>query len=476
MKLIVLVLSIIVVFASGEPQAQQDPREDYIVKLTDNNFDEELKQHDVLLIEFYAPWDSDSIKIAEEIRRAADMLSKSKSGIKIAQVNCHTETGLKERFNITEFPVFKLYKNEELSDVKVDAQFAEEIIEFYRKSLGPIVREANDHLEVETLLEKNDKLLIYYGEESIKLFNSLADDRRLIFVHCGGSCNIEKAEKIVLMKYGEDAKTLESPFTKDNISELIEMNIYPYFSFSGGFIVDYVFNQNKKVLFYLTKIKNDEFIETIKEVAKDYKDKMFFIVANEETDQLTNDLIDYYVIARDALPEIRLTNVVSDDQVLHYKFEDTRNAENLRKFIDNFFAGKVESYVRSEPVPESQGIVYKVVGKTFDEVVLKSNKNVFLRIYAPDESASKNLESDFIKVAKLFKDVDGLIIAEINILANEIDLEVDNVPSLKLFLSNDKSKYIEYTEMKTFEDMKNFLNEKLGLNIQEEKTDVKPEL
>jgi protein disulfide isomerase len=476
MKLIVLVLSIIVVFASEEIQTYQDPRDDFIVKLTDTNFDEELKQHEVLLIEFYAPWDSDSIKIAEEMRRAADLLSKSKSGIKIAQVNCHTEIGLKERFNITDMPVFKLYKNQELRDVELDVQFAEEIIEFYRKSLGPYVREVDNKEEIETLLEKNEKLLVYYGEESMKLFNSLADDIRVIFVHCGVNCNIEKAEKIVLMKYGEDSKTLESPFTEDNITELIETNIYPYFSFSGGFIVDYVFSQNKKVLFYLTKIKNDKFIETIKEVAKDYKDKMFFIVANEQTDQLTNDLIDYYVIKRDALPEIRLTNVISDDQVLHYKFEGVRNAENLRKFIDDFFAGKLESYVRSEPIPESQGVLYKVVGKTFDEVVLKSKKNVFLRIYAPDETASKTLETDFIKIAKLFNDVDDLIIAEINILANEIDFEVDNVPCFKLFLANDKSNPIEFNQMKTFEDMKNFLNEKLGLNKQEEKTDVKPEL
>ena len=53
MKKICLVLLSLTLLAmvSGAPEV-----EDGVLVLTDSNFDEELKQHENLLVEFYAPW------------------------------------------------------------------------------------------------------------------------------------------------------------------------------------------------------------------------------------------------------------------------------------------------------------------------------------------------------------------------------------------------------------------------------------
>jgi protein disulfide isomerase len=466
MKLLIIPLLFVFVFNTGF-ETFHDPRDDFIVKFTDDNYDEEIKKHDILLIEFYAPWDSNSIKLAEEMRRAADILSKSKYSIKIAQVDCHSQTGLKERFEIKEYPRFKLYKDGELTDITLDATFAENIIEFYRKILGPLVREVRNEMEINDLLVKNEKVIVYYGDNKIDLFTNLASDKRLIFAHCNNECNKNESERIILKRLEEEF-ILTEPISEESIIEFIDNNIYHYFTFSSPFTVDYVFTNNKIVLFYIIDTKTDEFVDIIKEVSKDYKNKMYFIIANNETKELTRDITDYYLITTKDLPQIRLTNVVGDEEVLHYAFEGEFNSANLKNFIDNFFEGKLESYVRSEPVPEHQGIVYKIVGKSFEEVVLKSKKNVFLKIYAPEDTASKGVMADYIKLATAFKDVDNLLIAEINIIANEIDIPIEGYPTFKLFLANDKENPIEYEDRRHFEFMKNFLNEKLGLNIQGE--------
>lgn len=57
---------------------------------------------------------------------------------------------------------------------------------------------------------------------------------------------------------------------------------------------------------------------------------------------------------------------------------------NSQEFIKDFQDGKLEPYLKSEPVPEDDGTgVTTVVGKNFDEVVTNSGKDVFIEFYAP---------------------------------------------------------------------------------------------
>jgi hypothetical protein len=78
------------------------------------------------------------------------------------------------------------------------------------------------------------------------------------------------------------------------------------------------------------------------------------------------------------------------------------------------------------------------------------------------------MEGDFYKLAIEYKDIDNLLFAEINVLANEIDVSVEGYPTLKLFLAGDKKNSIDYLEKRLFVNMKDFLNEKLGLNMKDE--------
>merc|ERR1712159_737570 len=79
--------------------------------------------------------------------------------------------------------------------------------------------------------------------------------------------------------------------------------------------------------------------------------------------------------------------------------------------------GKTEA-----PPPETQsGPVYKVVGSTFEKVVLDPTKDVLLEMYAPWCGHCKELAPIYDDVGRAFSKVDGVVVAKMDLTANEVD-------------------------------------------------------
>ncbi len=59
--------------------------------------------------------------------------------------------------------------------------------------------------------------------------------------------------------------------------------------------------------------------------------------------------------------------------------------EDVRSFVEDFFAGKLEPTLKSEEIPEDwdKEPVKVLVGKNFDEIALDKEKDVFVEFYAP---------------------------------------------------------------------------------------------
>mmetsp|Transcript_29858 Transcript_29858/g.40355 ORF Transcript_29858/g.40355 Transcript_29858/m.40355 type:complete len:110 (-) Transcript_29858:160-489(-) len=80
--------------------------EDGVLVLNDDNFDEELAKHPLMVIEFYAPWCGHCKKLAPEYAAAAQALAEQEreTPIVLAKVDCDKATALKTRFGISTFP------------------------------------------------------------------------------------------------------------------------------------------------------------------------------------------------------------------------------------------------------------------------------------------------------------------------------------------------------------------------------------
>ena len=175
------------------------------------------------------------------------------------------------------------------------------------------------------------------------------------------------------------------------------------------------------------------------------------------------------------MPTIRLVDFRTGQN--KYKFTGELTKENIFKFLEDWENNKLERFLKTEDEPEKNDEpVYKLVGKTFERDVLKSDKDVFVKFYAPWCGHCKKLAPDYIELAKKLKNNKKLLIAEIDATANEIEsVRISGFPTLKLWPAGDKSKAVDYRGNRTIADMEKFLKEHVTNKLEIEEGDKKNE-
>merc|ERR1719428_1917685 len=110
---------------------------DDVVAMNTKAFDDALKQHKHMLVEFYAPWCGHCKKLAPEYEKAATEL---KGQIPLGKVDATEEKELATRYNVKGFPTMVWF--EEAKQTEYDGgRTAETIVEWVKSMTGPAVIE-----------------------------------------------------------------------------------------------------------------------------------------------------------------------------------------------------------------------------------------------------------------------------------------------------------------------------------------------
>jgi protein disulfide-isomerase-like protein len=110
---------------------------DAVVELTDQTFDDTLRDNAVVMVKFYAPWCGHCKAFAPEYEKAAQMIKQQGKTYVLANLDATVHTATGQRFGIQSYPTIKLFLQR--TPINYDApRKAESVISFIDKNiLGP---------------------------------------------------------------------------------------------------------------------------------------------------------------------------------------------------------------------------------------------------------------------------------------------------------------------------------------------------
>jgi len=439
-------------------------KEEGVLVLTDDNFDEELKNHEFLLVEFYAPWCGHCKKLAPEYAAAAEILAKNDPPFSIAKVDATEQKKLAEKFGVQGFPTLFFFKNGEKMDY-TGGRTSDTIVQWVLKKSGPPSKSITC-AQLEEQKTANKFVIAYYGSEDDALYKDAHvayanSEDKIAFVHAAEACDGAAPGIVFYRKFEEQVMPYSGKADKDALVEFVKPLMVPtVFEFTEDEIEAVFGQQQPTVILFRAKSDADAaFMATFKDAAVTHKGKMLFTYS-DVSDGIQERLAEFMGVTKDNLPTLRA--ILPADMK---KFESENKPadltiDNIGSFIDDVLSGKIKPHLKSEAVPESNdGPVKVIVGSEFEAIVKDETKDVFVKYYAPWCGHCKKLAPIWEELGTFHKDNKDLVIAKFDATANEAEgLEVRGYPTLIFYPKGNKAG-ITFDGDRELEPLKKYLDE-----------------
>jgi len=404
-----------------------------VLELTDSGFDSELENHETALVMFYAPWCGHCKRLKPEFEKASKDLLSNDPPVTLAKIDC-TEDGKEacNRFEVRGYPTLKIFRSGELSQDYNGPREAAGIVKYMRSQVGPASKECKSDEDLTKILEKAKEVVVVgslEGDSDMETFQKVANKLREshAFAHSATASDVRKAGIVLhrpkhlqskfedaALKYdGEMTSSAIVAWIKDNYHGLCgHRNFDNTGDFKGSVVTAYY------DVDYAKNVKGTNYWRNrVMKVAKDFKD-LTFAVANKH--DFAQELAEYGLDGK--IGEDKPIVAVKTSAGKKYVMDAEFSMDSLKAFLQDVEAGKLEPYLKSEPVPESNdGGVKVAVGKNFEDLVTNSEKDVLIEFYAPWCGHCK-------KLAPIYDEL-GEKMADENVEIVKMDATANDVPS-----------------------------------------------
>ena len=463
MKTIILFLSSLFII---NIYSEEFPFDKDVIVLTESNFDKAIEKYEYLMVYFYAPWCIRCNKFHPEYEKAASVLRKE--NLFLAKVDATVEKKLDKRFQLTGFPVVKLFiKGKEIEYNK--ERKSEDLINWMRKKTnGPATKNLETNEDIENFRNENDVILIYFGddkkeiEEYIKVARKNDDYQFGVVKSINLIKKYSKKGTIILYKKYDEKKRELNEIKEKNIEEFINKYSSPKLMKFDDKAANMIFEKNQSALILFADEKSKKWVE-YEQLMKKISEKLNYklkIIITDIKDFLSAKLAEKIGIKENNLPTIRIIDKTGK-YIKKYKMEEDINEKNILKFVYDWETKKIKSYVKSGEIPKDNNEdVFIIVGSTFEKEVLNNKKDVMVLLYSPLCYNCKALLPKYEEVAKRLKDKNkNLLLTKINAIENEIESIDDyGFPKIKFYPGNKKDKPpIDYNGDKTVVDIIKFI-------------------
>ncbi|EMD00039.1 hypothetical protein BAUCODRAFT_362045 [Baudoinia panamericana UAMH 10762] len=439
--------------------------------LTGQTFNDFVKDHDLVLAEFFAPWCGHCKALAPEYEEAATTL-KDKS-IPLAKIDCTAEQELCQEYGVEGYPTLKVFRGPQNIAPYSGPRKAEAIISYMTKQSLPSVSLLQSTEALEEFKTADKVVLVGYFSTDDKTSNvtyeEVADQLRDSFLFGATSDEaLAKAEgvtqpAIVLYKdFDEGKNVFEEGFTKDKLIDFAKAASTPLVGEVGpetyagymaaGIPLAYIFSESAE--------ERESLAKALRPVAEKQKGKLNFATIDAKAFGQHAGNLNLEV---GKWPAFAIQDT-EKNQKFPYSAQGSvsdLSEKKIGKFVEDFVAGKVEPSVKSEPIPDKQeGPVTVVVAKNYQEVVIDNDKDVLLEFYAPWCGHCKALAPKYDELAGMFKQYsDKVVIAKVDATLNDVPDEISGFPTIKLFKAGSKDAPVDYSGSRTVEDLANFIRE-----------------
>ncbi|CAK9174601.1 unnamed protein product [Ilex paraguariensis] len=443
-----------------------------VLELNTDSTKRVIDENEYVLVLGYAPWCARSAELMPRFAEAANSLKDLGSSLLMAKLDAERYPKAATVLGIKGFPTLLLFVNG-TSQPYSGGFSSEEIVIWTRKKTGvPVVRistvaEAIEFIK-QHLMFAVGLFQKFEGPDYDEFVEAATSDNEIQFVETSStevanvlSPDIKPTDRFVGLVKSEPEKytTFEDTFKKEKILQFLDHNKFPLVTVLTELNSARVYSSPNKLQVYVFAEADDfkELLEHFQDVARKFRTEIMFVFVDIREDNL-------------AKPFLTLFGLEESDKTLVTAFNYKRGSKYLLqsdltpKNIEEFCLGLVQStfspYYKSQPIPENKDAsIQIIVGKTFDDLVLRSPKNILLEVHTPwcmtCETTSKQIE----KLAKHFKGLESLVFARIDASANEHpELQVDDYPTLLFYPAGNKSKPIKFSTKSSLKDLAVLIN------------------
>lgn len=468
-------LSVLLLVALVASAAFVHAADDDVVVLDSNNFDSEIKDSSITLVEFFAPWCGHCKSLAPNYAKAATEL---KGTAKLASVDCTVEKDLCSRFGVQGFPTLKIFRPDQDKPTEYQGgRSTDAIVKYMRKQTEPAYTVLEDDAAFEAFDDRE-------GVEIVGVFASLEDTEAKAFLSVaeelrndytfGVSTVAAHAEKVgasvpalILFKnengeelsvHTSDAATLASAAQQKSwvVAEAFELvgeigpeNFQKYLD--RGLPLVWSFLSRKPEDKEAAKAVMDALVEA----AKEFKGKLSVVQLDGDR---WREHAKHFGLSGN-LPGI----VIEDrDNNKNYVFpeSETVTLDALKAHFDGFLSGSLQPTLKSQPEPEDNSAAVKVVvGTTFDSIVMDDAKDAFVEFYAPWCGHCKTLAPKWDELGAKFEADSGIVIAKVDATENDTPARIEGFPTILFYPAGDKANPVTYEGDRTVDAMVAFVNE-----------------
>ncbi|KAJ7390629.1 cell redox homeostasis [Desmophyllum pertusum] len=342
--------------------------ESLVPTLTDKTFDVIKKENDVLVVDFYQPWDARCKAFLQPYVDAAAHLSNLDVGefsIKLARVNCFDWTDVCQRNNITVYPTIKMfrkgsdeviYKGPLDSDhlakavlllqptVPLALNSKDEVDMFFDGKLPKLAKTATNIAVIGMFLDKNDKEFEAFGSAAQSLYSKF-----LLGYVTGETARTLSAEyglklpSLLVFKRNDPYQPMdvfENHFTSQSVVDFVLRSNIPSFGELTPFNLP-MYLTHKKPLVIVFRADNEDSVITpvMTKLARDKSLPSVFLcwMPVYSNNDVNAEILKTYTGSSEALPTLVLVNH-DKGTVYHFKEDITKPA--VKSWVENILTGK----------------------------------------------------------------------------------------------------------------------------------------